>query len=183
MCALFPVSGRPDAVRHQVVPVAGLGRRDVVISPQRLVSVAQTVLLPSIHVTIQMGGNRGFHFLQACRCPRISSGSMGADRTQDSGHLFRDSRYQPTVGGDHRLPCQLASSLYATHSCAPLPNRSRTYSQSVHPYPTIYPQEAQRKVCVQLSAPLVAFPSPFAFLRLEPAIISLDIGEYTQWLS
>jgi len=54
-----------------------LGRRDAVIQPQRLASVAQTALLPSTACTIQMARNRGLHFPQAHGCPRTSSGSKG----------------------------------------------------------------------------------------------------------
>ena len=109
---------------------------------------------------------------------RTSSGSIGSDMTRDND-LFEVK----TASADHRLPCQSASSLYATTSCTPLPNRSRVRSQSVRPYLTIHPQGEQRIVRAQPSASIVAFLPSLAFLRLDPAIISLNIDERNQWLS
>lgn len=53
----------------------------------------------------------------------------------------------------------------------------------VHPNPTICPEGEQRKISVQLYVSVVVFFSCLAFLRFEPAIISLNIEGWDQWLS
>lgn len=151
-----------------------LRRRDAVSLSQRQPSVAQTAFLPPI----SGGQELGFNFLKMPRCHRTSSGSIGSDMTRDND-LFEVK----TASADHRLPCQSASSLYATASCTPLPNRSRVRSQSACPYLTIHPQGEQRIVRAQPSASIVAFLPSLVFLRLDPAIISLNIDERNQWLS
>lgn len=84
------------------------------------------------------------------------------------------------LGPDHRFPCQPACRFYATPFVCATP---KSVTHSGNPYLTIHPEEEQRKACAQLSVSAVAFLSSFVFLRLEPAIISLAIGERTQWLS
>lgn len=180
MCAPRPGPGRPDAVRYATRCLSRHPRRrDVVTLSQRQPAVAQTTLLPSASHHDPDDQELGFNFPKTPRCPRTSSGSIGSDMTRDNDLCFEVT----TASADHRLPCQSASSLYATTSHTPLPNLSRTRSQSVYPYLTIHPEGEQRTEYAQLPISIVVFLLSLAFLRLEPAIISLNIDEHNQWLS
>lgn len=82
-------------------------------------------------------------------------------------------------GADHRPRWYSASSLYATtYVCA-----TSKSGKLFIPAQFVYPEEEQGKVSAQLSVSFAVSLTSFAFLRFEPAIISLDINKYTQWLS
>lgn len=180
MCAPHPGSGRPDAVGYTTRCLSRRPRRrDVVILSQREPAVAQTAFLPSVPHHSPDGQELGFNFLKTFRCPRTSSGSIGSDMTRDNDLRFEVA----TASADHRLPCLSAPSLYATASRTPLPSLSCTRSQSVHPYLTIRPEGEQRTVYAQFPISTVVFLPSLAFLRFEPAIISLNIDGHNQWLS
>jgi hypothetical protein len=89
--------------------------------------------------------------------------------------------------GDNRVGEDHLSVVIAVHNVSVQPLRHTfvhhsqighgSYSRSVRPIPDDLPQKRNKgRACLaQLSEPIVAFLPSFIFLRLEPAIISLDI--------
>ena len=141
--------------------------------------MAQTAV---IGLPITSRSTRGFHFLRVSRYHAAPSGSIIAgDRSKIRGDNTQhpsQADYRHPGGRSPRSPVTIQP---LRHVCATSATDIRLFLVSPSD-PTIYPEEEQEKISVQLSASAVAFLSPFVFLRFEPAIISLNVDRWDQWL-